>query len=333
VGKAGLEDEEEEVARRRRRSIDWAVYVILRLVVCLVQALPVWLALAAAEGIAWLLYHTVPSRRRIAQANVAAAFPDWSPARQQRVVLGMYRHFVRAVVEGLFLSRKLHLHTWRAYLDIRQASQLPEVLLDARPVLLVTGHFGNWEVGGYVPALLGFQTYAIARVLDNPYLDRLVRRLRQSSGQTLIAKKDDFERLTAVLASGGKVATLADQDAGPRGVFVPFFGRAASTHKAVALMALEFDALIVVLGMPRIPRSSRRFAPPPPGSEEICYAVEIEEVIEPRDYAGLPNAVVRITERYTAALERLIRRHPQQYFWVHRRWKHQPRSSAVRQAA
>jgi KDO2-lipid IV(A) lauroyltransferase len=321
------------VARRRHRSIDWAVYAILRLVVCVVQALPVWLSLAVAEGIAWLLYHAVPSRRKIAQANVTAAFPDWSSTRQRAVVLGMYRHFVRAVVESVLLSRKLHLHNWRAYLDIRRAKQLPEVLLDARPVLLVTGHFGNWEVGGYVPALLGFQTYAIARVLDNPYLERLVRRLRQSSGQTLIAKKDDFERLTTVMASGGKVATLADQDAGPRGVFVPFFGRPASTHKAVALMALEFDALIVVLGMPRIRRSHGRFAPPSPGSEDICYAVEIEDVIEPREYAGLADAVGRITQRYTAALERLIRRHPEQYFWVHRRWKHQPRSSHLRHAA
>jgi len=321
------------VARRRRRSIDWAVYAMVRLVVCLVQALPVWMALAAAEGISWLLYCAVPSRRKVAQANVAAAFPDWPPQRRQAVVIGMYRHFVRAVVESVLLSRKLHLHNWRSYLDIQRAQQLPEVLLDARPVLLVTGHFGNWEVGGYVPALLGFHTYAIARVLDNPYLERLVRRLRQSSGQTLIAKKDDFERLTAVMASGGKVATLADQDAGPRGVFVPFFGRPASTHKAVALMALEFDALIVVLGVPRIPRHQGRFASATPANQEICYAVEIEDVIEPREYAGHTDPVGQITQRYTAALERLIRRHPEQYFWVHRRWKHQPRSSHLRQAA
>jgi KDO2-lipid IV(A) lauroyltransferase len=312
--------------------IDWTVYLVLRWLVCVVQALPVWAALAVAEGLAWCVYYAVPSRRRIALENVAAAFAHWSPSQQQAVVRNMYRHFVRAVVENLLLARKLHVHNWRSFIDISRARLLAEVLLDRRPVLLVTGHWGNWEVGGYVPTLLGFHTYAIARVLDNPYLERLVRRLRQSSGQTLIAKKDDFDRLTAVLASGGKVATLADQDAGPRGVFVPFFGRPASTHKAVALMALEFNALIVVLGVARVSRNARRFAPPLLGTDTICYAVEVEDIIEPRDYAGAPAAVQQITARFTAALERLIRRYPEQYFWVHRRWKHQPRS-AHRQAA
>lgn len=319
--------------QKRHRGTDWAVYAVLRLVVCVVQALPSWAALAAAEGLSWLVYLGVPSRRRIAEGNVAAAFPQWPESQRAALVRGMYRHFVRGVVESLLLARKLHVHNWRSFVDISRARRLAEVLLDRRPVLLVTGHYGNWEVGGYVPALLGFHTYAIARVLDNPYLERLVRRLRQASGQTLIAKKDDFDRLTAVLANGGKVATLADQDAGPRGVFVPFFGRPASTHKAVALMALEFDALILVLGVTRVPRCSRRFAPPLPGTESISYAVEVEDIIEPRDYAGHPEAVRQITERYTAALERLIRRHPEQYFWVHRRWKHQPRVAGQRRAA
>ncbi|MCS7022913.1 MAG: lysophospholipid acyltransferase family protein [Gemmataceae bacterium] len=318
------------MARQRRRSIDWAVYWLVRLVVCVVQALPVYAALAAADGIAWLMYYLVPSRRRIALANVAAAFPDWSTIRQRRLVLDTYRHFVRAVTENVLLARKLHVHNWRSYVDISQARCLPEVLLDRRAVLLVTGHFGNWEVGGYVPGLLGFHTYAIARTLDNPYLERLVRRLRQSSGQTLIAKKDEFDRLTAALTSGGKVATLADQDAGPRGVFVPFFGRPASTHKAVALMALEFDALILVVGVPRVPRMQGCFGRPDRAMESISYAVIIEEVIEPRHYAGHPDAVMQITQRYTAALERLIRRHPAQYFWVHRRWKHQPKAVTTR---
>jgi KDO2-lipid IV(A) lauroyltransferase len=171
---------------------------------------------------------------------------------------------------------------------------------------------------------MGFKSFAIARVLDNPFLERYTRRLRQSTGQTLIAKNDDFDRLTAAMKEKAKVATLADQDAGPRGVFVDFFGRPASTHKAVALMAIEFDAVMVVFGVPRVDRALHPAAPARPGLESVYYAVEVEDVIDPRIYSDRPDAVKAITERYTVALERLIRRHPEQYFWLHRRWKHQP---------
>ncbi len=321
------------MARQRRRSVDAAVYALVRLIVCIVQALPPRWALALADFIAAALYKLVPSRRRIALENVRAAFPQIrSPQQVQGIVWGMYRHFVRGIVEGLLLYRRMHVHNWRRYLDISQAKLLPEVLLDERPVLIVTGHFGNWEVAGYVMGLLGFRTYAVARVLDNGYLEGYVRRLRQSAGQTLIAKKDDFDRFTAVLQQGGKVATLADQDAGPRGVFVEFLGRPASTHKAVALMAMEFDARIVVTGMPRVRRSDHRLASPLPGMEEVAYAAIVADVIDPRDYRDTPNAIFQITQRYTAALEGLIRRWPEQYFWVHRRWKHQPRTASRRAA-
>src|SRR5262249_44660800 len=144
----------------------------------------------------------------------------------------------------------------------------------------------------------------------------------------IIAKKDDFDRLTAAMASGGKVGTLADQDAGARGVFVDFFGRPASTHKAVALMAIEFDAVLLVIGMPRVARAGRAAARPPAGLEDTFYAAELEDVIAPGESATRPDGVKAIPQRYTAALERLIRRYPEQYFWLHRRWKHQPRTRA-----
>jgi Kdo2-lipid IVA lauroyltransferase/acyltransferase len=138
-----------------------------------------------------------------------------------------------------------------------------------------------------------------------------------------------------VLKGGGKVATLADQDAGPRGVFVDFFGRPASTHKAVALMAMQFDAVMVVFG---VPRARRADYPQPPGFDPadplapMFYAAKVVDVIDPREYANDPNAVKHITARYTAALERLIREHPEQYFWLHRRWKHQPKAKPAKTA-
>lgn len=316
------------MAKPRNRTADLATYLVIRLLVCVIQAVPPTIAFWLADQIAWLVYRFVPSRRRVALENLAAAYPELTPEQADQLVRTMYRHFVRAAVEGLLLPRKLHITNWRAFADLYPGIRTLGALFADRPALLVTAHFGNWEMAGYLLGAVGFKTFAIARVLDNPYLERFVLRLRQSTGQTIIAKKDDFDRLTAVMKANGKVATLADQDAGSRGVFVDFFGRPASTHKAVALMAIEFDAVMAVIGVPRVARAGRAAAVPPAGMEATYYAVEVEDVIDPRDYANRPDAVKAITQRYTAALERLIRRHPEQYFWLHRRWKHQPKAKA-----
>jgi KDO2-lipid IV(A) lauroyltransferase len=226
-------------------------------------------------------------------------------------------------MELVHLPRKLHANNWRNHLCLENARPLVASLLCGRPVLFVTGHLGNWELGGYSLGLLGFRTYAIARRLDNRWLDDFLRRFRERTGQGILDKNDDFDRIQAVLASGGALATLADQDAGQRGQFVDFFNRPASTHKAVALLALRFNVPLVVLG-------TMRNEPSPSGhdfrpySGAMKYAVDVADVIRPEEYESRPDAVAAITRRFTTALEQLVRRAPEQYFWLHRRWKHQP---------
>jgi KDO2-lipid IV(A) lauroyltransferase len=313
----------------RNRTVDYLTYLAVRGLVAAVQMLTPHIAYALADGLAWLIYTLVKSRRRIALENLRAAFPELDPAAADRLVRAMYRHFLRGAIELLLLPRKLHVANWRKYLVLPQGGQTLPPLLDGRAALVVTAHFGNWEMAGFALGLFGFRTYAIARVLDNPHLERFALKFRQGTGQTIIAKNDDFDRLTAAMKAGGKVATLADQDAGPRGVFVDFFGRPASTHKAIALMAIEFDAVMVVIGVPRVSRSAypqRADYDPSSPLAPLFYAVRCADVIDPREYAKDPNAVRAITARYTTALERLIRENPEQYFWLHRRWKHQPKA-------
>jgi len=313
----------------RNRTADYATYLAVRVLVAALQTVTPRAAYAIADGFAWLVYTFVRSRRRVALENVRAAFPELAsdPGAADRIVRGMFRHLMRVVVELLWLPRKLHIGNWRKHLAVPECDRMLPLMLDGRAVLAVTAHFGNWEMIGCALGLFGFRTYAIARVLDNPYIERYVLQFRQYTGQTIIAKKDDFDRLSEALRAGGKVATLADQDAGPRGVFVDFFGRPASTHKAIALMALKFDAVVLVTGTPRVRRADYAQRPdydPHSPLAPMFYAVKIADVIDPRDYASDPNAVKAITARYTAGLERLIRQHPEQYFWLHRRWKHQP---------
>jgi KDO2-lipid IV(A) lauroyltransferase len=315
----------------RNRTLDFAAYLAVRLLVAALQMLSPRIAYAVADASAWLVYKLVRSRRRVALENVCASFPQLAgdPAAADRLVRAMYRHFMRVVAELVYLPRKLHATNWRKHLTLAPGAGALPPLLESRAVLMVTAHFGNWEMAGYVMGLFGFRTHAIARVLDNPHVERFALRFRQRTGQTIIAKNDDFARLTEAMRGGAKVATLADQDAGQRGVFVDFFGRPASTHKAIALMAMEFDAVVIVVGFPRVSRADfpqRADFDPAAPLAPMFYAIRCADVIDPRDYASDPNAVRAITQRYTSALERLIREHPEQYFWLHRRWKHQPKA-------
>jgi KDO2-lipid IV(A) lauroyltransferase len=297
----------------RNPVVDWLVYLAVRTAVCVVQALPAATALGFADLLAKLAYRIDRRHRKVADENLRFAFPDLTDAARDRLVRACYRHFCTVAIEIAVLPRKLRMENWRDYATLVSGKDILSALLGSRPVLIVTAHFGNWELAGFALGVFGFRTYAIARVLDNPHLEGFLKRFRERTGQAIIAKKDDFDRLSDTLKGGGKVATLGDQDAGPRGVFVDFFHRPASAHKAVALMAMEFDAVMIVIGVPRVREGARWH-----------YHIECEDVIDPREYAADPNAVKAITQRYHDALARLVRRHPEQYFWLHRRWKTEP---------
>jgi KDO2-lipid IV(A) lauroyltransferase len=276
------------------------------------QALSLRAACGFAEVLAWVLFRIDRRHREVAVDNLRHAFGEsLSDAQRLERVRATYLHFCRLLVEIIHLPRRLHINNWRRYLELNGGKQLVEYLLADRPLLLVTGHFGNWEMGGYALGLLGFQTHAVARPLDNPYLDDFLRLFRERTGQKLLAKKGDFDQMTEILAQKGVIATLGDQDAGQRGLFVNFFNRPASTHKAVALLALEYRVPMLVILAPNL-------------GTPMHYQIRVEDLILPEEYEGRPDAVRAMTERYTQALERGIRAYPEQYFWLHRRWKHQP---------
>jgi KDO2-lipid IV(A) lauroyltransferase len=298
----------------RKPLLDWLVYVAVRLTVCVFQAMPDAVARGFADLLAALAYRVDKRHRKVATENLTFAFPEKSLAEITQLVKGCYRHFATLVVEIAVLPKKLRVENWRRYASLVGGDKILKALLEDRPVLIVTAHFGNWEMAGFVLGLVGFRTHAIARTLDNPHLERFFKQFRQRTGQAILDKKDDYDRIVSTLQAGGKVATLGDQDAGSKGVFVHFFNRPASSHKAVALLAMQYDALMLVVGIPRV-RSGERWH----------YHVICEDVIDPREYATTGNAVKAITQRYHDSLEKLIRRYPEQYFWLHRRWKHQPK--------
>jgi KDO2-lipid IV(A) lauroyltransferase len=309
------------MSKPRSRFVDFGIYLIVRGFVCLIQAIPFETACNLAWPLARLVHRMDRRHRRVADENLRHAFADsLTEAQRERLVADVYQHFCRLLIELIHLPRRLHIDNWQRYVRLGNGSQLVDWLLSDRPLLIVTGHFGNWELGGYTLGLLGFHTYAVARPLDNPYLDDFLRHFRERTGQKILSKKGDFDQMQHILSDRGVIATLADQDAGQRGLFVDFFGRPASTHKAIALLALEHRAVILVV-------LARNLGAP------LRYEIAVEETIFPEDHEDQPDAVRVITQRLTSALERGVRQAPEQYFWLHRRWKHQPIQRKGKQAA
>ena len=304
--------------RRRRPALDFVVYLAVRLVVCLSQMMSVEQSYGFARLLSSLLYRVDARHRRVGMENLRLAFGDrYDEPQRDAIIRGVYRHFCMMLMEILHIPRKLHPTTWRRTITLVGHEEVLDRLITGGPLIMLTGHFGNWEMAGYLFGVFGFPPHSVARPLDNPYLDRFLRTFRERTGQRMIAKKGGYDEMLDVLRRGGVLSFLADQDAGERGMFVDFFGRPASTHKAIALLAIEHKAPVVV-------GYARRVGP------GFRYEVGCTELIDPTEWTGTPDDARLLTQRYTAALEDIIRRDPDQYLWLHRRWKHQPKAKKPR---
>jgi KDO2-lipid IV(A) lauroyltransferase len=310
------------MAKKRAPWIDYAVYLLVRVIICVLQALSWPLALAFARLLAGLAYRVDRRHRAVADDNLRRAFPDLMPLQRTALIRATYEHFTTMTVEMIRLPRTLCQANVERYFHWADPHDLDRLLAwrnSGRSILALTGHFGNWEVLSYLFGMRGCRGGIIARRLDNPYLEQLLADLRRKTGLTLLDKNQDYHKMIDILEHSGSLGLVGDQDAGPRGLFVNFLGRPASTFKSIALLSLQYQAPILVLGAARV-------------GHPLRYVIYVEDTILPEDYANRRDATQAITLRYTQALERLVRRHPEQYFWLHRRWKSQP-AVRVRRAA
>lgn len=309
------------MAKKKRSGLrNFSEFLAVRMVLCILQAMPLSLGYALARCLAWFAYAFDRRHRLVAEQNLQIAFPDLPNAERDRLIRQVYQHFCKMVIEMAHLPRLFHVYNWRKYVDLNNGKAIVTALLSGRPLIIITGHLGNWELAGYALAMFGFKSFAVARPLDNPWLDDLIKRFRRNTGQELLNKNGDANRMAGILEAGGILCTLADQDAGQNGLFVPFFGKPASTHKAVALLALHHEALVAVAAARRV-------------GSGLKYILDVETILDTKEYVDDPNAVRRLTEDYTAAWERLVSKAPEQYLWLHRRWKHEPRVKARRRQA
>jgi Kdo2-lipid IVA lauroyltransferase/acyltransferase len=281
-------------------------YLVVRLVFAVVRALPDPLARGIGSVIGWAFYTFVRTRRQVAEQNLALAFPGRSERERRAVARAAFAHFGRLLVELLKFST-LSEDAMLARVEFDGEDRARLAYAQGRGVLFFTGHFGFWELHALVHALRLEPFSVIARPLDNPYLNALLDRIRGRTGNPVIYRQGMIRPVMRTLQAGHGIAVLIDQHIQPRdAVYVDFFDRPAATTSAIAALALRTGAPVVPC-----------FALPAGGGR---YRMIYEHPIEP-PRADSDNPIVEFTQRCTDVLEMYVRRHPELWLWMHRRWR------------
>jgi KDO2-lipid IV(A) lauroyltransferase len=253
------------------------------------------------------------SRRsfRTAVDNLLQAFPDMTQPEAEALATRVYEHFGRATVEVAFADRLLKPSTFDDHILFRNTHYLRDVLAARKGAIFVTAHLGPWEMFGMLARHWGISLTSVYRPVKNPYIDRFMWRYRAAHGQTLVPKYGAVPALLRVLRHGGYIALLVDQHAKDEGLWAPFLGRPASTTPAPALLALRTGAPIVTGYARRLPGLYR--------FEVFCDEPLYVRPTGDRS-ADVRNATVEVNRR----LESYVREVPDQWLWMHRRWRTPP---------
>lgn len=290
---------------------------LLATVAVVVVALPVWVlprrpALAIARAYGWIAGACWPMGRRVCMINLRRAYGDTVTRRKaRRLTWAIFGNLGVSIGEGLKFAKRMRRDQtgWEEAYVAEDSELERRIVDDPRPKILVTGHLGSWEVAGMLAGLrAGPRAAAVARRIDNPFLDAVVHRIRWLRDDQRIEKRGASTVAMRRLEAGDSIAMLLDENAGPRGLFVEFMGRPASTSKTAALLSLRSGAPIV-LGA-----AVRR-----PGDPRPLYRLAL---IEPSREASDP--VRALTEEVTRRWERWVLEDPLQWRWIHWRWRHRP---------
>jgi Kdo2-lipid IVA lauroyltransferase/acyltransferase len=252
----------------------------------------------------------LPRRRRVTLANVRLAFPDLPATERRALARRSWQHLGMTAVElARLLGRPLD--ATLGELSLEGLEHLRRAMDEHGSALVVSGHLGNWEYLSAASCLTGYPLSVVIRPLDSPALDVLATAMRRKTGVRLIDKRGALRPVLEALRRGDMVGILLDQNAARReGVFVPFFGRTASTSRSLALLAVR-------TGAPVVPIFARREGP---GRHRVIIAPAL-----PRPAVNDPErAVVELTARCTEAIESAIRSTPEQWLWSHDRWRTRP---------
>jgi KDO2-lipid IV(A) lauroyltransferase len=280
-------------------------YVAARTLLQTLRVLPLPAAYRTAYAVAGVLDRALPKLRRVAHINLSFAFPDWSPEQRNSVIDGVFRSIGR-LLTGLARFPSLNAHNILDWISYEGLENYHAAKAEGRGILVATAHLGNWELSAFAHALMTEPMHVMVRPLDNPFVDPLVEHRRTLSGNQLIYKKEAARAVIKALRANEAVGILIDQNTTPaEGVFVDFFGKPACATSAFVKFAYHSGAPVI------------------PGFalwNETCqrYLLHFLPKVE------LTGDVQVDTQRIHSVLESIIRQHPDQWMWIHRRWKTRP---------
>jgi KDO2-lipid IV(A) lauroyltransferase len=299
-------------APRRPTPTHYAEYVALRGALALLRRLGIARAGAVGARVGGLGYRPLGIRRGIVERQLAVAFPDLDAAGIERIARAAYAHLGRVAVEAALLPLYGRDHVLALFEGADNWDVVEQARGGGQGILFVTGHIGNWELGGAYVAARGVPVDAVARHMANPLFDRYLTRTRERIGMRVVHDERAVAQVPRAIRAGRAVAMLTDQETvGLASTWVPFFGRPAKTPRGPAVFALRLAASLVFGCALRQPSGRYRMS---------FEAIPVERT------GDLDADVDRIVAAYTATLERWVRRAPEQYFWHHRRWKYAPPS-------
>jgi len=282
--------------------VEWALLVAFRRVLTL---LPWPIAIATGAAVGEIAYR-LGIRRKVVFTNLALAFPDWTHDQRRRVARQSYRNAGRTLAEYILLPSLRPGQLEQIVEQVEGLGYADLVEAGRKPVIVLTGHIGNWELMGAHFARMGYSLKVFAKPLHNPRIESALLHTRRSLGLDVLYTGEGLKPAVRHLREGGILVFLADQDARKAGVAISFFGKPASTALGPAVFAQLTRAPIVPVFAIRVGTSRHRFVIFPP--------------IQPLTGLDRNAALEQLTRSHVEALESIIRQHPEQYFWFHRRW-------------
>lgn len=303
---------------KKRSTIVWVEYAAARLALALLGLLPRGTAIRVATWILLIVPKVVPKLRDTGLRNLEIAFPEKSLAERDAILRGTFENLGR-VLGDLSQFSKYTRERLAELIDFNlddETKGLYEMQKKGRGFLITTGHLGNWEM-----LVLGFAALYepisyLARPLDNPKLDDMLNARRTIFGNTPINKKNSARLAIKILSEGGILGILSDVNAQKKeGVFVPFFGVPTCTSSGAALMAIRSNALIYPTFCVWDKNTGR-------------YKFVHGSLLTPADSGDRKQDIVDTTAAFTAEIEKIIREYPDQWMWIHRRWKTRPPGEA-----
>jgi KDO2-lipid IV(A) lauroyltransferase len=302
------------MAKKSKPQI-WLEYSVARALLAVLRALPRKMSVWTGVSIGRLAFHTLSKLRRVGIRNLELAFPDKSEAERIAILKSAFRNLGRVMaVTSRFddLTRDNITELIEYTPEPAFAAKYEETKREGRGRIILGGHIGNWELQAFAYPIFFEPLSFLARRMDNPLIEEYVKRMRTRLGNRQIDKDNSASSILRVLRGGGSVGVLADVNSHPKeGVFVPFFGIPACTASGVAMLAIRANAVIVPMWAMWDEQKGK-------------YKIVHDDIIEPVNSGNRERDIEETTTLYVAATERVIRAHPDQWIWIHRRWKTRP---------